>query len=143
MNNNMDYNYYHQLIRDLAEYIQDEMQDSAYYQELAKLAPTDRARTLILEFSQDEYTHARNFQEAYRMLTGNYYAPMPLNPVVILDYEEALKTRVIAETRDYKKYGEKYLRAPNKYLQDLFFMTRTDEAIHAMRIPVLFEEEND
>ena len=39
-----NYGYYMQLIMDLEEYIQDEMQDSAYYRELAKFAPTDLSR---------------------------------------------------------------------------------------------------
>lgn len=134
-------NYYQQLIKDLAEYIQDELQDAYYYQELSKLAPTDRAKTIILEFSRDESNHAQNFQEAYRSITGMYYTPSPLKPVVIEDYEDALKLRIIAETNDYKKYGDQYLKAPTKYLQDLFFTTRTVEAQHAMRIPILFEEE--
>lgn len=134
-------NYDSQLIKDLAEYIQDEMQDSAYYQELAKLAPTDRSKSIILEFSQDESTHAKNFQEAYRVLTGHYYTPSPLEPIVITDYDDALKMRIIAETNDYEKYGDQYLRASSKYFKDLFFTTRTGEARHAMRIPILFEEE--
>ncbi len=133
--------YYNQLIEDLAEYIQDEMQDAAYYQKLAKLAPTNRAKSIILEFSKDESTHAKNFQEAYKMLTGNYYTPQPLEPIVIKNYNDALKIRILAETNDYKKYGEQYLKAPNKYFKDLFFTTRTVEAQHAMRIPILFEEE--
>lgn len=48
---------------------------------------------------------------------------------------------IIAETNDYEKYGDQYLRASSKYFKDLFFTTRTGEARHAMRIPILFEEE--
>ncbi len=133
--------YYQQLTEDLEEYIQDELQDSAFYQELARLAPTALSKQIILEFSSDEKMHAKNFQETYRMLTGKYYTPKPLEPISIKNYESALKQRILAETKDYKKYGEQYLKAPTKYLQDLFFMTRTIEAQHAMRIPILFEEE--
>ncbi|QUH20016.1 ferritin-like domain-containing protein [Alkaliphilus sp. B6464] len=145
-NNYSNYNhncniYYMELIPRLEEYIQDELQDSAYYKTLAKLAPTQRAKDLIMEFSADEAMHAENFQRAYFMITGRYFMPQPLEPVVIEDYEEALKIRILAETKDYKKYGDEYLRAPNKYLKDLFFETRTVEAQHAMRIPILFEEE--
>lgn len=135
------YEYYAQLIEDIEEYIQDEMQDSLYYKELAKLAPTPLAKKIILEFSADEKKHAENMQSAYYMLTGRYFKPSPLKPVTITDYDTALKQRIIAETKDYQKYGEQYLKAPNKYLKDLFFMTRTVEAKHAMRIPILFEEE--
>lgn len=136
-----NYGYYMQLVKRLAEYIQDELQDSEYYKELAKMAPTDLSKEIINEFSEDEMNHAKNFQQVYYMLTGRYYVPEPVEPIVIDDYEEALKIRVLAETNDYEKYGEEYLMAPNKYLRDLFFMTRTKEAMHAMRISILFEEE--
>ncbi|WP_352404232.1 ferritin-like domain-containing protein [Sporanaerobacter acetigenes] len=136
-----DYGYYIGLVKRLEEYIQDELQDSAYYKELAKLAPTDFSKEIILGFSQDEAMHAENFQRVYCMITGRYYMPGPIEPIVISDYEDALKQRVLAETRDYKKYGEEYLMAPNKYLKDLFFNTRTVEAQHAMRISILFEED--
>ena len=133
--------YYKTLLQDLEEYIQDELQDSFYYQELAKSAPTNFARDIILEFSKDEKMHAQRFQEVYYMITGSYFTPKPLKPVVITDYEDSLKQRVLAETKDYGKYGEQYLKAPNKYLRYLFFRTRTVEAQHAMRISILFEEE--
>ncbi len=138
-----NFGYYQQLIADLEEYIHDELQDSIYYEELAKLAPTAFSQQIILEFSADEKMHAKNFQETYYILTGKYYTPKPLEPVSIKDYESALEQRILAETKDYKKYGEQYLKAPTKYLQDLFFMTRTIEAQHAMRIPILFKEEKE
>jgi len=87
--------------------------------------------------------HAQNFNEAYTRITGRPYRPPEIVDPIVPDYEEALKQRVLAETADYKKYGEQYLCSRTNYLKDLFFMTRTDEAIHAMRIPILFEEEND
>ena len=124
-------NYYQQLIRDLGEYIQDELQDSYYYQQLDKKAPTERAKTIILEFNKDEKQHANNFQRAYMMLTGSCFNLSPLKPVTIDNYIESLKN------------GEQYLKAPTKYLQDLFYMTRTAEAQHSMRIPILFEEEEE
>ncbi len=135
--------YYMDLIPRLEEYIQDELQDSAYYYALAELAPTERAKDILIEFGMDEAKHAKNFQRAYYMITGRHFIPKPLDPIVIEDYEDALKIRVLAETKDYEKYGKEYLMAPNKYLQDLFFNTRTGEAKHAMRIAILFEEEGE
>lgn len=128
-------------VSDIQEYIDDELRDSRYYAILATKAPTERAIELLMEFSWDEQRHAQNFMNAYYMLTGRaYYPPMVQDPTVP-DYEEALKERLLAETADYKKYGEKYLKACAPYLKDLFFMTRTVEAQHAMRIPLLMEEE--
>jgi rubrerythrin len=131
-----------QLIRDIQEYIMDELSDSQYYSILATKAPTQRAKEIILEFSQDEKLHAENFMQVYYFMTGQRYCPLYIPTPQVPDYEEALKQRIIAETNDYKKYGIKYLETKcNPYLSDLFFMTRTYEAIHAMRIPILLEEE--
>jgi rubrerythrin len=60
---------------------------------------------------------------------------------MVPDYMEALKQRIMAETRDYQKYGKQYLCAPNAYYRNLFFETKTAEAQHAMRIPILLHEE--
>nr|WP_243426410.1 ferritin-like domain-containing protein [Caldicoprobacter guelmensis] len=129
------------LIRNLEEYIKDELTDSRYYELLAQKAPTQRAKDLLMEFSRDEKMHAQNFMSAYCMLTGRRYQPPKIeDPKVPDDFMEALQQRILAETNDYKKYGEEYLRAPNAYLRDLFFMTRTSEAQHAMRIPYLMHE---
>lgn len=136
-----DYGYYIGLVKRLEEYIQNELEDSDYYKGLAKLAPTELSKEIILRLSEDEAMHAENLQRTYYMITGRYYTIEPIEPVVISDYEDALKQRVLAETNDYKKYGEEYLMAPNKYLKDLFFNTRTAEAQHAMRISILFEED--
>ena len=133
-------------IDDLGKYINDELRDSKYYEILAKKAPTKKAEDLLMEFSKDEYMHAQNFMNAYYSLTGRMYQPENVEePNVPDDFEKALKERILAETDSYKEYGEQYLKAPTTYLQALFFMTRTSEAQHAMRMPILLHEcrEND
>ena len=132
--------YQFKLVNDIEEYINDEVEDSIYYCELSKIAPTNLSKDLLLEFSNDEKSHAENFKQAYYYMTGRMFVTKLIEPPKISEYKEALKIRMLAETKDYKKYGEQYLLAPNKYLKDLFFMTRTVEAQHAMRIPILFEE---
>ena len=132
----MDYT----LIKNLEAYIHDEWSDSRYYEILAEKAPTTLSKELLLEFSRDEAKHAYNFTQVYSMLTGRCYPPPAIEDPKVPDYEQALKERIIAETNDYKKYGEQYLRTINPYLKDLFFMTRTVEAQHAMRIPILMME---
>jgi len=124
----------------IPEYIHDELKDSRYYSILARKAPTRRARELLMEFSRDEETHARNFRDTYSMLTGRTPNPPMVEEPNVPEYQEALKQRILAETSDYKKYGIDYLRACRTYLKDLFFMTRTIEAQHAMRMPLLMAE---
>lgn len=128
------------LISDLKEYIQDELSDSEYYKALANYAPTARARLILMDFSNDEAVHAQNFMRAYKQLTGKEYIMKSVAQPQIPDYKEAIKQRILAETKDYKKYGEQYLKAQTPYLKDIFFMTRTDEAVHAMRMPLLLAE---
>lgn len=140
----MDQYYHHvsqYLIRSLEEYIKDELTDSRYYELLAQKAPTQKAKNLLMEFSKDEKMHAQDFMNAYFMLTGRKYEPPKIeDPKVPDDFMEALQQRILAETNDYKKYGEQYLKAPTAYLRNLFFMTRTSEAQHAMKIPYLMHE---
>ena len=129
-----------ELIRDLQEYIQDELADSVYYQELARMAPTRLSQEILMGFSRDEKMHAENFMKEYCRLTGRKYKPHPVPPPVICDYEESLKQRILAETRDYQKYGEKYQIVSDPCLRRVFWDARTGEAQHAMRIPILFHE---
>ena len=129
-----------ELIRDLQEYIQDELADSVYYQELARMAPTRMSQEILMGFSRDEKMHAENFMKEYHRLTGRKYKPEPVPPPVISNYEDALKQRILAETRDYQKYGEKYQMVCDPCLRRMFWDTRTDEAQHAMRIPILLHE---
>ncbi len=136
-NNYIDFEF----IKKLKLYIHDELEASKYYAILANKAPTKRAKDILMEFSRDECMHAENFMNVYYMLTGTIYRPPAIEKVDVPEYEEALKDRIIAETSDYKEYGEQYLKLKNPCLKDLFFMIRTDEGKHAMRIPLLMEEE--
>lgn len=128
------------MLNDIDEYIKDELTDSRYYAILAAKAPTQRAKKLLMEFSNDEKVHAENFMKVYYTMTGRYYIPPEITDPVVPGYMEAIKVRILAETTDYEKYGAKYLKAMNPCLKDLFFMTRTREAQHAMRFPLLIAE---
>lgn len=136
----MDRSYWDELTRHLEEYIQDEMRDAQYYRVLAERAPAAGAKEMIVEFAGDEARHAEEFKEAYRCLTGRAYEEKPVAAPAIPEYKEALGARLRAETADYKKYGGEFLKARDPYLRDLFFSTRTDEAVHAMRIAGLMAE---
>ena len=135
-----DQKYLLNLVKNLEKYIQNELQDSNYYEKLSSLAPSDVSKEILLEFSNDEKLHAENFQNIYCVLKGNNYIPKPLSSVKITKYDQSLMERLSEETKDYKIYGQHYLDAPTNYLQDLFFTIRDIKAQHAMRIPILLEE---
>lgn len=127
------------LMADLENYIANEFYDSLYYKALAEKAESSMAREVLMEFSNDEKCHGEDLKQAYQKLTGRTYTPGEISSPDIPGFEEALRLRMAAETRDYRKYGEQYLKASDKYLKHLFFMLKMGEAIHAMRIPILIQ----
>ena len=137
----MGRSYWEELARNLAEYIQDEIHDAQYYRALAERAPTAETKRIFMELAEDEAGHAAGFKEAYYCLTGRSYEEKKMPPPAVPGYREALAERLRAETNDYKKYGLAFLHAGDPYLRELFFSTRTDEAIHAIRIAALLPEE--
>lgn len=132
--------YDQQLVKALAGYIQNELQSAACYEAVSKLAPTVQEKTILLAFSQEEAAHAASFQTAYHLITGKVYRAEPLEPLLWDDYEQALQEQIFRSTQAYQQYGDQYLKAPTRYLQDLFFYTRMIEAQHAMRIPFLMKQ---
>ncbi len=123
------------LIRNIYLSIEEELEAAAYYQALADISPNPFAREIILEFSQDEREHAYELQQTYEAFTDkNYRTPGEMEYEFEIDnYITALEERVLAETKDYKKYKEYYLMTNNLVLRDIFFNAMHDEAYHATR----------
>lgn len=129
--------YYSDLPARLLEYIRDENSDSLYYQELAKIAPDERARELFMEFSRDEAGHAANFRQVYRQITGMEAMVGPVAPPKIPPYCEAIPARIMAESGDLVKYGTESANACDRELANLFYITSLVEGRHGMRLATL------
>lgn len=132
--------YYVKLADEILTYIEKELRDGFFYNELALKAPTPATKEILIELGNDEMIHAENFTQAYYYLTGKMYVPKSHIKIDVPGYEEALKIRILAEAGDYRQYGEAYMEAPNKYLRDLFFTIKMIEASHARRVPVLLQD---
>lgn len=132
--------YYIKLVKALEEYIQEELEDSAFYLELSKLSPTENIKSVILEMAEAEKSHADSFQKAYLNLTGLSFTPRAIMPIEIDNYQMALNSIISDEIKDYKEYGKQFLLAPTPYLQDLFYMAKTLESQHITRLPFLMHE---
>lgn len=119
----------------LQTYITAELGDAALYRALAKIAPDEMGRTLLLEFADDEYAHAVTFQKIYHSITGKQYNPV-IPPVVLAGtYGEILLDRVLDESGDYRKYGEQYLiTKSNLMLKNAYYRASMDENVHASRL---------
>lgn len=119
----------------LRTYIEAEMQNSALYQALSTMAPDDDDRQLLLEFSEDDDRHASAFRGIYRAMTGRSYHPTIGAPQLVGAYPDILRERVLAESGDYRKYGEQYLLAKNnEELRNAFYHALIDDNVHALRI---------
>lgn len=119
----------------LETYIRAELGDAALYRELAKIAPSEEDRKLLLEFSADEQSHAQEFQKIYTMLTRSVYNPEVSTPVITKPYRDVLHERILDESGDFRKYGEQYIiPTMNSELTRAYYRARTDENVHALRL---------
>ena len=126
----------------LQMYIDAELGDAALYRELAKIAPSEIDRRILLEFANDEQGHAEEFKRLYAALTGSSYNPN-IRPVVIKDsYRNTLRDRILDESGDFRKYGQQYLLTPpnNTALRNAYYRARTDENVHALRLLYLLSK---
>jgi len=122
-------------VQKLQLYIKAELGDAALYRELAKIAPNEDDRQLLLEFAEDEQSHANEFQRIYRTMTGRSYNPMIEPPVLQGTFNEILRERVIDESGDFRKYGQQYIQTDsNSVLKEAYYRARTDENVHALRL---------
>ncbi|MDQ5984183.1 MAG: hypothetical protein RUMPE_01222 [Eubacteriales bacterium SKADARSKE-1] len=119
----------------LQTYIIAELGDALLYKELAKMAPNEEYKNLLLDFSKDEQSHADEFKLIYRMITGKKFDPTVATPSLEGSFNDILRDRVLDESGDYRKYGEQYLNTTqNQILRDAYYRARTDENVHALRL---------
>lgn len=125
----------------LQTYINAELGDAALYRELSKNTPNENDRQLLLEFAEDEQSHADEFKKLYRRLTGRSYNP-EVKPVELKGtYREILHNRILDESGDFRKYGEQYIMSKqNDELKDAYYRARTDENVHALRLLYILTE---
>lgn len=125
----------------LQTYIAAELGDAALYRALARIAPNENDRQLLTEFANDEQGHATQFKQIYRTLTGRSYNPEIPPPDISGSYRAILQDRVLDESGDFRKYGEQYLQTTmNAPLKDAYYLARTDENVHALRLLYMLSE---
>ncbi|KPU45883.1 rubrerythrin [Oxobacter pfennigii] len=128
------------LINMIQKFIIEESTDSLFYKKLSENAPNDLAKEILTGLSIDEESHAESLKKAYCYLTGSAFIMPAIMTPEVPSFEEALMMSMQNETKDYKKYGEQFIKSTDKYLNHLFFMIKTNEGQHALRIPLLLED---
>ncbi|MBN7771864.1 hypothetical protein [Clostridium aminobutyricum] len=125
----------------LEVYINAELEKAALYRELAKIAPSETARKILLEFANDGQFHLDEFKRIYRSMTGNSYNP-EVQPVYLTKpYQDILGKLVLDESGDFRKYEEQYLdTSQNSPLKNAYYRAKTDSNVHALRLLYLLSE---
>lgn len=114
-----------------------ELNDAALYRELAKIAPRDDVIPL-LEIANDEQQQAEDFQCIYQTLTGCSFDPIVDTPILTEPYDDILRNRVLAESEDFRAYGEQSLACrQNPQLQNALACASLDENVHALSLLTL------
>lgn len=123
------------LLKRLQGYIDDELSAHEYYRDVAKIAPNEEYRKLLIETSDDEERHANEFKKIYRMLTGRDYNPDLPKAALKGDFRNNLRESFLDEIEAYKDYGKQYVETDrNRFLKELYYTAQLDENVHALRM---------
>lgn len=119
----------------LQEYINAELHDAELYRILAKSAPNEETRTILLRFAKNEQEHSDEFLRIYKLMTGYTFEPEPLPITESGSYRSILKNRILDETKDSDKYRREYMKINDNFkLKRAFFNAFNDELRHAIEI---------
>lgn len=126
-------------VEEIGRAIAAELGAGSAYAALALRAPDDGARALLEAFSRQETAHARSLAQAYAALTQMSWRGEAHSPETG-EYGPALRQRLLDETDDYSRYTQLSQQVTSPWLKKLFARLSTEEAVHAMRLPLLFRD---
>lgn len=128
-------------LNQLTEFINDEYGDYLFYTAMANKAPTQNARRIFRSMARTELSHSKNFGAAYFLISGKRYTPAraQAGSVQIPAYDQALRQRFMAETRDAAKYMAFANSTNDRCLKKLAMDTSADERQHAQHILELIQ----
>ncbi|MDN4525219.1 ferritin-like domain-containing protein [Fictibacillus fluitans] len=127
---------YQQLLNVLMSSIIGEATAVDFYTRLAKEAPNEYSRKVLLDAAKDEKTHLQLFTRLYTSITGkqpNY----KIRPVKIQNFRQGLFEAYEDELADYEKYRNAYLMTQDPTIRDTFFRPFSDEIKHATKFSFL------
>lgn len=125
----------------LMEFINDEYKDYLFYTAMAVKAPTQTARRIFRNMAKTELSHSKKFAAAYFLISGKRYMPTraQVGPVQVPAYDQALRQRFMAETRDAAKYAAFANSTTDRCLKKLAAEASADERQHAQHILELIQ----
>ncbi|MDN4074851.1 ferritin-like domain-containing protein [Fictibacillus terranigra] len=127
---------YQQLLNILMSSIIGEATAIDFYTRLAKDAPNEYSKNVLLSAAKDEKAHLHLFTRLYTSLTGKE-PKYKIRPVKITNFRQSLFEAYEDELSDYEKYRNAYLLTQDPSIRDTFFRPFSDEIKHATRFSFL------
>ncbi len=110
-----------------------EREDELFYDNLIKIAPTDKEKDIIKSIRDDERKHNKILRELYYNFTGQMIPPDTLNQGTEskLSYKELLEKALFGELDAVVKYRKILGKMPSGDSYILLMSIMTDEIKHA------------
>lgn len=120
-----------------------ERNDELFYQELIRLAPTEKEKEVITGIRDDERKHRQMFRNIYTQLTGTQPAGIEATEPIehVSDYLSGIENALFGELKAFEKYRTLYLNIRPIY-RDMIFEIMTDEIKHASYYNWLYAKNN-
>lgn len=119
--------------------IKKEARDIEFYRRLAKAAPNQNHKNIILYAREGKKFYLQQFTDLYTSLSGNE-PEYQIDPVSFRGYKEGLKKACASETEGYHAYRNSFLLSEHPYLQQVFTWALSAKSEYAARLDVMNDE---
>lgn len=130
-----------QAIESIRQSVADEREDEMFYDNLIKLAPTEKEKEIITSIRDDERKHNQILRELYHSFTGQMIPPNLSTPNIdtSLSYKEQLEKALFGELDAVVRYRRILGTMPSGRSYTLLMSIMTDELRHASKYNFLIQ----
>ncbi len=126
------------LITGVKNSVGNEKDDEIMYTNLAKMAPNDEQKDIILSIKDNEMIHNRIFRKIFNELTGVILPENSINTATTAtmtnkSYTDMLQDAFMGELAAIERYRELLAYAPNMEIYSMIMYVMTDEIRHALK----------
>ena len=130
-----------QAIESIRQSVADEREDEMFYDNLIKLAPTEKEKEIITSIRDDERKHNQILRELYHSFTGQMIPSNLSTPNIdtSLSYKEQLEKALFGELDAVVRYRRILGTMPSGRNYTLLMSIMTDELRHASKYNFLIQ----
>lgn len=126
----------------LEKSMNDERAGARFYDYLIKQAPTQEAKSIIMEARDDARKHVKMLRAIYKGLTGMNFTSKEMKDVDMpASYLEGIRKAFFDGLEDSQRYRDIRAGLVSRYYRDMLFEIMTDEMRHAIKYNYLLAKE--